>query len=494
MAKENLSELLNILKLAEDQMAMLEKGEAPVDLVLKKVQSLLVKFHVTAAQLGVKGLVQVGQKMEVFARQTSMNAEDLTTLAFALGFLRGGIKDGSSEAIRSSIIETLEILGVDPSDISVPYDDPKAPKKPAKDKWLVDQIATPPAREPEPAPPEPDMDLDLEAFLAEEMGQAAVDEALRAFEVPDALPDQPPVSGNSITKLDQAVVQWGGRLVPSSADSASFMLEFPSASLEKVKFLLAPYDPEDNFTKELGAENQRAEQILKTVKEFMASFAEGNLERAQEVLEELAGVQDGDELFSEIGTLARDLHGSLKNLSSTIDPDLTNLLEEKIPDSGNRLEHILQMTEEAATTTLDHAESIHAKLKENQQNLVRLERHIHMLKPIGDMAYGRMSESVKIMKDLRGAIDSIEEDLSIILTSQGYQDLTGQVISKIVAFQKDMESKLVSIVKAFGMKVGKNKSGEKGKEKELYGPAHAKTEGAVASQDEVDDILAQFGF
>jgi chemotaxis protein CheZ len=81
--------------------------------------------------------------------------------------------------------------------------------------------------------------------------------------------------------------------------------------------------------------------------------------------------------------------------------------------------------------------------------------------------------------------------LAIILTSQGYQDLTGQIISKIVSSQKEMEAKLVKLVSYFGGKVRREAVKKKD---ELYGPAHAKSDGAVHSQDEVDALLAEFGF
>ncbi len=164
-----------------------------------------------------------------------------------------------------------------------------------------------------------------------------------------------------------------------------------------------------------------------------------------------------------------------------------------MPDSGNRLEHVLQLTEEAAGTTLDHAEAIQERLHNDQEKLDRVERHLAMLKPIGDSAHTRMDETSEIIRELRESLTKNGEDVSTILTSQGYQDLTGQVIMKIVEFQHGLEGKLIGIVKGFGAKTKKGKALAKEKD-ELYGPAHSKTEGAVQSQDDVDAILAQFGF
>ena len=82
-------------------------------------------------------------------------------------------------------------------------------------------------------------------------------------------------------------------------------------------------------------------------------------------------------------------------------------------------------------------------------------------------------------------------DLDIILTAQDYQDLSGQIILKISQLLKDMELKLVDLIRTFGVKpvTSKQKASD-----ELYGPAHAAMDNAVHSQDDVDSLLADFGF
>ena len=61
-------------------------------------------------------------------------------------------------------------------------------------------------------------------------------------------------------------------------------------------------------------------------------------------------------------------------------------------------------------------------------------------------------------------------DLDIILTAQDYQDLSGQIILKITQLLKDMELKLVNLIRTFGVKSETGRSKTNG---ELYGPAHA---------------------
>ncbi len=456
MTKGELKKLFLIIDGSEKEMATLESGGGDVGKVVPKVRAALHEFVVAAGEYGLKGLSQVGQKLEKYASMPSLSAEHLTTLAFALGLIRRGLQEGTAESIRSSIVETLEILGVELMDVSVPYDKPdKTARKKEESSWMPKEV------KPEPAP-------------AEEQKASKI-----AQETQD------------VSKVSSVASRLGGKILPSEGDSDdSLKLEIPKDSLEKIGFLISPYDSEDPVAQQLGAQDPTVEKVLKNVKEFMASFAGGDLIHAQEILQELSSMQGDGEMYNEIGSLARELHNSLRNLSATLDPGLKELVEDSIPDSGDRLEHILHLTESAANTTLDHAERIQNRSHSDQERLAHIEKHLAMLKPIGETARMRMEENARIVSELKSSLSQTIEDLTVILTSQGYQDLAGQVILKMVNFHKDLETKLIGLVRTFGVTVNK----EKKKKDELYGPAHEKMEGALHSQDEIDSLLAEFGF
>lgn len=462
MKKSHLKELVEKLAAAEERMAALERGEISTTEAVESVSAHLSEFHGLAAERGVKPLAQVGQKLEQFVKTPSIGAEQLTTVSFALGVLRGGLQEGNSEGIRAAMVETLELMGLEPMTLSLPFSTPaKGSKKGGESSWTVEAVESPPA---EPARP-----------------SAAASPGPVVAEVSSPAP-----------KTSGLTERLGCRIV-SGADGpdGALCVELPPESLEKVEFLLSPFDEEDHLTQQLVSQDDRIESILKSVKDFMASFAEGDMGKAQGVLKELAEMQEeGGELFSEIGGLARLLHSSFGNISQTLDPELREMLEKRIPDSGNRLEHLLQLTEEAATTTLDHVETIRKRMEADSERLGRMSQHLQRLKPVGDVAQHRMDENLSLLQEMRESLQQTGKDLDVILTSQGYQDLTGQIIQKVVSFQNDLESKLVGLVSTFGMKV----SGGKKYKEELYGPAHDKLEGAVRSQDDVDALLASFGF
>jgi len=95
------------------------------------------------------------------------------------------------------------------------------------------------------------------------------------------------------------------------------------------------------------------------------------------------------------------------------------------------------------------------------------------------------------VNELQVSLNQTSEDLITILTAQDYQDLTGQIIQKIIVLLKNLESNLVNVIRTFGVRLDGRKEdvGE-----ELYGPAHEGRVSAMHSQDDVDSLLAEFGF
>jgi chemotaxis protein CheZ len=190
--------------------------------------------------------------------------------------------------------------------------------------------------------------------------------------------------------------------------------------------------------------------------------------------------------------LARDLHNSIKGFIQTIDPALQELVEEKLSDSGNRLEHILQLTENAATTTLDHVEAMQKRNEEDHENLEKLRSILLGLKALGETAQEQLAQGKMFLDSLRVSSDLTRDDLITILTAQDYQDLTGQIILKIIKLINDLQLKMVNLIRTFGVGTEERKKSEPSEE--LYGTAHQGKIEALHSQDDVDQLLAEFGF
>ena len=87
--------------------------------------------------------------------------------------------------------------------------------------------------------------------------------------------------------------------------------------------------------------------------------------------------------------------------------------------------------------------------------------------------------------------EHMQSILTEMLIAQDYQDLTGQVIHKIVDLLGKLENELLSLVETFGqVYMPKDVSV---KDAKLKGPQHQKDD-SRQSQTNVDDLLDSLGF
>jgi chemotaxis protein CheZ len=83
--------------------------------------------------------------------------------------------------------------------------------------------------------------------------------------------------------------------------------------------------------------------------------------------------------------------------------------------------------------------------------------------------------------------------------AQSFQDLTGQIIKRVITLVDDVEASLVNLVKLSSSQIAESSSDDskqKSDKSKLEGPQipGKETDGAVSGQDEVDDLLSSLGF
>jgi chemotaxis protein CheZ len=285
----------------------------------------------------------------------------------------------------------------------------------------------------------------------------------------------------------------GDLLIESNGGAGYFQLSFPlsQANILKIQTLLSTRDLNLTFSSQLSQKDGRIDQVLHAFQEFLTPFSGGDLTRAREILLTLPEQQQQTGLYKQVGVLARELHDSLKGFADSLDPAFVNIVEDKIPDSGSRLEHILRLTEKAANITLDHVEAMQVRNRDQQTKLAKLKDLHNRMRAVGDKAQQFLAEAQLSLDDLQDSVIKNTADLVTVLTAQDYQDITGQIIQKIITLLKDLETNLVNVIGIFGVRFQSQK--DNGTE-ELYGPAHAGVTTAMHSQDDVDSLLAKFGF
>tara|TARA_R110000744_G_scaffold52540_3_gene112543 strand:- start:5084 stop:5827 length:744 start_codon:yes stop_codon:yes gene_type:complete len=221
-------------------------------------------------------------------------------------------------------------------------------------------------------------------------------------------------------------------------------------------------------------------------------------DKADELITEIQNPINS-ELFAEIGKLTRQLHDSLNNFN--VDSRLTDLARAEIPDAQERLNFVITHTEEAANKTMDAVEAIFPVVDGIQQQ-------INTVKPLWNKLMHNeldVSEFKSLCRDIDVLLKTTEKDTSKIhslmtdvLMAQDFQDLTGQVIRKVIDLVREVEDSLISMLTAFGISSEQDRSNYQPKvgENLVEGPIiNSKSRNdIVENQDDVDDLLSSLGF
>lgn len=247
-------------------------------------------------------------------------------------------------------------------------------------------------------------------------------------------------------------------------------------------------DKENNL---LSSEN------VEKVRNLLASMESGDIEKSQDYIDELAEIRE-NEMYQEIGKLTRELHDSINTFA--LDERLADIAEDEIPDARQRLAHVITMTDEAANNTLTAVEDSMPLCERllSETRSIESEWKRFSNREITLSEFKKLSaELTSYFETNNNTAKKINENLNNVLMAQGFQDLTSQIIKRVITLVEEVETSMVSIIQLSGSKIrdGLNAVGEK-EHAGLDGPVVPGLEnsGTVSGQDEVDDLLSSLGF
>jgi chemotaxis protein CheZ len=247
---------------------------------------------------------------------------------------------------------------------------------------------------------------------------------------------------------------------------------------------------------------------LEQAKQLVTFLEQGEQEKADKLIMEAAS-KEQSELFAEVGKLTRQLHESLKNFE--LDTRIADLTTEALPDAKERLNYVMEMTENAANKTMD---AVEASLPLAQQ----LADDLSDIKPTWDRLMRRdiqlgefktlCHDLDKFMQGSQTTTDELQGHMTNVLMAQDYQDLTGQVIRRVIELVREVEDSLIHLLTVFGTAEDPNSKQKENIEEvqimemdpaQISGPEgpimNAESrEDVVSNQDEVDDLLSSLGF
>jgi chemotaxis protein CheZ len=197
-----------------------------------------------------------------------------------------------------------------------------------------------------------------------------------------------------------------------------------------------------------------------------------------------------DVMFERLGGIVRLLHDSLRELG--YDKALTEAATQ-ITDAQDRLEYVASLTEQAANKVLN-------TLDEGMPEQDTLSKHSKdMENRWADLFAGKLSldqfkqlagDSQKFAVAVSAATEAEKARLLDIMMAQDFQDITGQLIKKVVTITKTVEQELAQLLKDNAPPGVREKIAQK--EVSLMQGPSAPT--VALNQDSVDDLLADLGF
>jgi len=236
---------------------------------------------------------------------------------------------------------------------------------------------------------------------------------------------------------------------------------------------------------------------LQLARSLLSHLESGDEPGAAGVIAELAGQRD-NLLFQQVVRVTRELHDSLS--SFVLDERLVDLAETEMPDAAERLRYVITATEEAANTTLGAVEDsipLADSLRSEARHLAGQWERFQSRQLSVDDFRELSSELSEFLLVTQINSEALHERLSQVLLAQGYQDLTGQVIRKVIALVNDVEGKLLELVRLSGHRPSHATAAATGSgDISPQGPLVPGVDRGdmVAGQDDVDDLLSSLGF
>ncbi len=199
---------------------------------------------------------------------------------------------------------------------------------------------------------------------------------------------------------------------------------------------------------------------------------------------------DAPEMYSRLGSIVRILHDSLRELG--YDKALTDASIE-IADAQDRLTYIATLTEQSANkvlNTLDEAMPEQDELAKSAKDMDSRWAQLFEGKLSVDEFKALAGDSRQFATAVSTATEKEKARLLDIMMAQDFQDITGQIIKKVITVTKKVETELAQLLLDNAPAAIKEKQHAKPVDL-MQGPAGP----AVAmAQDDVDDLLADLGF
>lgn len=236
------------------------------------------------------------------------------------------------------------------------------------------------------------------------------------------------------------------------------------------------HNAKDFLTSKLD-KNDPKHKIFELMIHFMDALSANEYEKMEGISDQLVRATDSG-IFTEVGKITRKLHNSLEDFRGSINTGLQKLAQSDVPTAVDNLQFVISRTEDAANKTMGIVERYFEESND-------FSRHLESIKG--------QEEAASYFKSFK---DSLDNDMTLILTAQQFQDITGQTIKKVIDLVNNVEVELLKLIAKFGIltrtetdKIKVGAASELHEEDEVTEKSIEKV-----TQSDVETLLNDFGF
>ena len=239
------------------------------------------------------------------------------------------------------------------------------------------------------------------------------------------------------------------------------------------------------------------DENIARVRDLLAALDKGDATGASEVIDDLANIRESD-IYKEMGRITRELHDAITAFG--MDEQINVLAQSEIPDARQRLHHVIDMTDQAANKTLTEVEESLPICEELEKRSSALHDDWNRFKQ-RNMDINEFKQLAKRLDEFfsvnTGDAGRLKLSLTNVLMAQDFQDLTSQIIKKVIKLVEEVEGNLVEIIKLTSNLENAGGNETKAREDKLAGPVVPGVNdggSTVSGQDDVDELLSSLGF
>lgn len=263
--------------------------------------------------------------------------------------------------------------------------------------------------------------------------------------------------------------------------------------------------------------------LLEQANALVKAIEAGDLPGSVEMINSLHNSRH-DVFYREVGVLTRGLHEAIKTFGEDVSDQLNidETAKAVMNDASDRLAHVIDLTEKTSHETMDRVDRSLVLVDNLDQQSERFQGLLSLVGQFEDefeALNGVFDRTLELRDSSEKTVSELRSLLTDIVVSQSVQDITGQLIRRVITLLTQVEGQLVKLIgmsakveqlRGVESRLGgglnesattpsannaKTKAKKPTAEVKAVGPQINKNAPDVAhNQDDVDDLLSSLGF